>query len=220
MTSYERALQGKSRVDAWDLATGKLVRRVDLPGPGPHDANDLALDPAGAIYVSDSVDSAIYLVSPGAAAAEVFIRPGVFRSPQGMAVTHDGRALLVADYGRGLYRVAIAGRDVVEVDAPGEIFLNGIDGLALSGDSVFVTQNLAQPDRVARLRLDAEGRRIVGSETLEWNDLRIHEPTLGVVANGKFYFIGNSQWSRFDEKTGAPDDAHLEAPAIFSVPAE
>lgn len=220
MQGFESALEGKSRVDAYDLKTGKLLRRVDLPGAGPHVANDLALDGAGGIFVSDSVDSAIYRILPGAESADVFVAPGTFRSPQGMAVTPDGKALLVADYGSGISRIDIASKKVEDVAAPDSIFLTGLDGLDRSGDSLFVTQNLARPPRVVRLKLDAAGRRIVASETLEWNDPRVSEPTLGVVAKGRFYFVGNAQWSRFDEETGAPDTAKLEEPAIYSVPAD
>jgi len=219
MEGFEAALEGKSRVDAYDLKTGRLARRIDLPGAGPHVANDLALDGAGGVFVSDSVDSAIYRILPDSESAEVFVAPGTFRSPQGMALTRDGKALLVADYGSGISRVDIATRKVEDVDAPDSIFLTGLDGLDRAGDFLFVTQNLARPNRVARLKLDAAGWRIVASETLEWNDPRISEPTLGVVANGRFYFVGNAQWSRFDEKTGKPDEARLEEPAIYSVPA-
>ncbi len=35
MQGFESALEGKSRVDVYDLKTGKLLRRVDLPGAGP-----------------------------------------------------------------------------------------------------------------------------------------------------------------------------------------
>ncbi len=219
MEGFDRALEGKSRIDVYDLKTGKLARRVDLPGVGPHVGNDLALDGAGGVFVSDSVDSAIYHVVSGAGVAEVFVPPGTFRSPQGMALSSDGKGLLVADYGSGISRIEIATRSVEEVDAPDSIFLTGIDGLDRVGNSLFLTQNLARPDRVVRLKLDSTGRRIVAAETLEWNDPRISEPTLGVVARGRFYFVGNAQWSRFDEKTGAPDTAKLEESAIYSVPA-
>jgi sugar lactone lactonase YvrE len=219
MEGYEKGLEGKSRVDAYDLSTGRLVRRIEIAGPGPHVANDLAIDPSGRVYVSDSLDSAIYRISPGADSAEVFVPPGTFRSPQGIAFTAVGAAIIVADYSRGLYRVGIATGRVEELDAPDAMFLAGIDGLDRSGDLLFVTQNLAHPDRVARLRLDPSANRVLDSEIFEWNDPRIHEPTLGVVARGKFYFIGNSQWSRFDEATGAPDKAHLEEPTIFQIPA-
>ena len=220
MEGFESSLEGKSRVDAYDVTSGKLLRRVALPGAGPHVANDLALDGAGGVFVSDSVDSAIYRVSARSDAAEVFVPPGTFRSPQGMALAPDGRALLVADYSAGIFRVDLATKQVDEVDAPGSIFLTGLDGMDRSGDSLFVTQNLARPDRVVRLKLDAAGRKVVASETFEWKDPRIHEPTLGVVAKGRFYFVGNSQWSRFDEKTGAPAADKLEEPAIYSIPAD
>jgi len=136
-----------------------------------------------------------------------------------MALDAAGRHLYVADYGRGIFRVAVDdGSKVGEVPAPSDAFLLGIDGLDRFGDSLVVTQNLARPDRVSRLRLDAAGARIVGAETLEMNDPRIAEPTLGLVWHSSFWFVADSQWSRFDEKTGAVDREHLREPMILELP--
>lgn len=219
MTGFEKPLEGRSRVDAYDLATGQRRHRVDLPGPGPHVANDLAIDGAGRVYVSDSLDSVVYRIASDGASIDTFVPAKTFGSPQGMALDASGRHLYVADYARGVFRVAVEdGAKVEEVPAPPAAFLTGIDGLDRSGDSLIVTQNLAHPDRVTRLRLDPEGRRIVGTEVLELNDPRIEEPTLGVVWNGSFFFVADSQWGRFDEKTGAVDREHLREPVILEQP--
>ena len=219
MIGYDKTLEGKSRVDGYDLATGERRRRVELPGPGPHVANDLAIDASGRVYVSDSVDSSVYRIAADGAAIETFVPPKAFRSPQGMALDAAGAHLYIADYGRGVFRVAIDdGTKVEELPAPPDAFLLGIDGLDRSGDSLVVTQNLARPDRVSRLRLDADGSRIVKAEVLEMNDARIAEPTLGVVWRSSFWFVADSQWGRFDEKTGAVDREHLREPMILELP--
>jgi sugar lactone lactonase YvrE len=218
MLGFEASLEGKSRVDAYDLGTGKRVRRVDLPGPGPHVANDLALDRSGRVFVSDSVGSAIYRIAPGSAEAEILVPPKTFASPQGMALDGDGTHLYVADYGRGVFRVELATGRAEELPAPPDAFLLGIDGLDRDGDALLVTQNLAHPDRVSRLYLAPAGDRIVRSEVLELNDPRLAEPTLGVVAHGSFWFVAASQWSRFDEKTGLADGKALRVPTILELP--
>lgn len=218
MAGFEAALDGKSRVDSYDLATGKLLRRIDLPGAGPHVANDLAIDEEGRVYVSDSRDSALYRISRAAESAEIFVSAKTFRSPQGMSIAADGRHLYVADYGRGVFRVDLNGGKVEELPAPAGAFLAGIDGLDREGDTLLVTQNLAHPDRISRLFLAPAGDRVVRVEVLEFNDPRIAEPTLGVVARGSFWFVANGQWDRFDEKTGAVDSARLAVPTILELP--
>jgi sugar lactone lactonase YvrE len=149
MVGFEASLEGKSRVDAYDIATGKRVRRVDLPDAGPHVANDLALDRSGTVFVSDSVGSAIYRIAPGSDAAAIFVPEKTFQSPQGMALAADGAHLYVADYGRGISRVDLATRRVAALPAPPDAFLLGIDGLDRDGDTLVVPQNLARPDRVS-----------------------------------------------------------------------
>ena len=219
MIGYEKALEGKSRVDGYDLATGERRRRVELPGPGPHVANDLAIDASGRVYVSDSVDSSVYRIAADGASIETFVAPKAFRSPQGMALDAAGAHLYVADYGRGIFRVPIGdGAKVEELPAPPDAFLLGIDGLDRFGDSLVVTQNLARPDRVSRLHLAADGARVAAAEVLEINDARVAEPTLGVVWRSSFWFVADSQWGRFDEKTGAVDHEHLREPMILELP--
>jgi len=220
MAGFESSLDGKSRIDAYDLMSGKRVRRAELPGAGPHVANDLELDRDGAVFVSDSVGSAIYRVPARDGPVEVFVPAGTFRSPQGMVLSTDGRSLCVADYGRGLLRVDRESRKATEIPAPDDAFLLGIDGLARSGDALLATQNLAFPARVSRIRFSAAGDRVESVDVLEWNDPRVTEPTLGAATGGRFYFIGNAQWTRFDEKTGAVDGARLDEPRILAIPVD
>jgi hypothetical protein len=220
MARFEKGLAGRSRIDGYDLGTGRRVRRAELTGAGPHAANDLELDLDGSVFVSDSVGSAIYRVPSGERPVETFVPAGTFRSPQGMALLADGRGLCVSDYARGLFRVDLGSRAVSEIPAPDDAFLVGIDGLARFGDELFATQNLASPARVSRIRLSAAGDRVESVDVLELNDARAPEPTLGVIAAGRFWFIGNGQWSRFDEKPGAVDAAHLEEPRVLAIPLE
>jgi len=217
MAGFESGLDGKSRIDGYALPSGKRFRRAELPGAGPHVANDLELDRDGSVFVSDSIGSAIYRVPAREGPVEVFVPAGAFRSPQGMVLSADGRSLCVADYGRGLFRVDRGSRKVSEIPAPDDAFLLGIDGLARSGDLLFATQNLAAPARDSRIRLSAAGDRVESVDVLELNDPRVTEPTLGIVSEGRFYFVGNAQWSRFDEKTGAVDGARLDEPRILAI---
>lgn len=218
MEGFDTSLDGKARVDAYDLAAGRLLRRIDLPGGGPHVANDLALGPSGSIFVSDSRDSAIYRIVAGKDEAGVFVPAKTFRSPQGMALAADEAHLYVADYGRGVFRVDLETRRVEELPAPPDAFLLGIDGLDRDGDTLLVTQNLARPARVSRVFLSPAGDRIARVDVLELNDPRLAEPTLGVVARGSFWFVADGQWGRFDEKTGAVDTAKLAVPTVLELP--
>ncbi len=216
MTGYARALEGQSAVLAFSLGTGRLARRWELPRDGkPHAAGDLAIAEDGAVYVSDSLGSAIYRIRPGAKAIETFVPPGVFRSPQGLGFGPGGR-LYAADWGQGLYRVDETGGRR-QVSSPPDVPLYGIDGLVMDGRAIYVTQNGIEPHRVARLELDAGGNRVVSGEILDMNDPEFAEPTLLVRVGGALYVIGKSQWALFDEKTGAFDPEKLQEPLVLVV---
>jgi hypothetical protein len=72
----------------------------------------------------------------------------------------------------------------------------GIDGLVLHGSDLIAVQNGFRPHRVVRLRLDIARERITAVEILERNHPEFDEPTLGVVVDGAFYYVANSQTGR------------------------
>ena len=217
MTGYDGSLEGQSAVFVFDLASARLLRRIPLPSDGKrHAANDLAISGAGDVIVTDSLGSGVYRIRAGATAVEILVRPGLFRSPQGVGFGPNG-SLYVADWGRGLYRVDRAGRPH-ELSGPADVPLLGIDGLLMRGRQIIVTQNGIEPHRVARLELDRAGDRVVGGEILDMNDPEFAEPTLGVLVGDRLYFIGKSQWGLFDEKTGAFEPSRLQEPAVLTVP--
>src|SRR5204863_7937870 len=69
-----------ARLLAFDLATGKRLKAVEL-GPlaeGDHFCNDLAIDEAGNVFVTDSMSPFVYKVDP-AYKASVFVRNDLFQ---------------------------------------------------------------------------------------------------------------------------------------------
>ena len=179
-------------------AAGKLVRAA-LPKSGKHALNDLAIAANGDVYATDSLDSGVYRLRAGSRALESFVPPGVFRSPQGIALPADGRIAYIADYGVGIFVVDLATGKREPVTAPRDIPIQGVDALALHGRDLIVTQNGIAPARVARLVLDESGRRVVSGEILEMNTPELREPTLGVVVGDDFVCVANAQWERFDK---------------------
>jgi sugar lactone lactonase YvrE len=150
-----------SGLGIFDLRTGRAKYVVDfaqVPGvaPGTHFANDVAVDPAGNAYVTDSSSDTVFKVDVHGRAS-VFARDPRFTA-NGFAlngiVWHPGGYLLTVNYTTGaLFRI---GRhaDVREValDQP----IVGGDGLALRRDgSLIAVTNSAGgpgPDAVRTLR--------------------------------------------------------------------
>lgn len=83
----------RGRVHVFDIASGKALRVVELPGA--EFVNDVAVSPDGQVYVSDTATNRIYTVTGDR--AEVWLESAALQSPNGLWV--DGDSLIVASWG-------------------------------------------------------------------------------------------------------------------------
>ncbi len=189
-----------------DAATGRVLARY--PAPGEQMLGDVTLAPDGTVYVSGGD---LFRLRPGGEALEALLPAGPMRSPQGMAATPDGAALIVADYSSGLWRVDRVTGAATRLPAPANASLIGVDGLISDGRFVYALQNGVAPQRVLRLTLDPGWGRIEAVEVLAANLPQLDEPTTGLIHDGDLVFVSRSQWSEFDGegalRTPTPDPA-------------
>jgi sugar lactone lactonase YvrE len=203
---------------AFDIGSGALLERVDLPAKeGRHALTDMTAAADG-LFVSDAEGGVVYFLRYGGHALEPFTPPGALVSPQTPALSADGQTVFVADYVRGIAAVRLATRTITWFTRSAGVALTGIDGLYLTGDGFLAVQNGMTPPRVARFFVDLEAevpRRVLRAEVLERATPGLREPTHGVRVGGDFYFLVATGWDRFDDegkpKAGAPPDA----PAIW-----
>lgn len=189
-----------------DAASGRVLARH--PAPAGRMLGDVTLGPDGTVYVAGED---LFRLRPGRDGLEVLLPAGQMRSPQGMAVTPDGAALIVADYSSGLWRVDRASGAAIRLPAPSSASLIGLDGLITDGRVLYSLQNGTAPQRVLKLVPDAAWSRIEAVEVLAANLPQIDEPTTGLVHDGELVFVSRSQWSDFDGegalRTPAPKPA-------------
>lgn len=203
-----------------DLATGVVIDRATPPVP-QHRFGDITVGPDGSAYVADLRGVRIFVWRPGRSLETLAILPEG-ASPQGMAVSPDGRWLVLADYRSGLHRIdlAAAAEGPVTLTAvtyqpmtpPDAGELRGIDGLARHGDTILAMQNGTQTHRVLRVRLNADWSAVTAREVL-FEGAPLDDPTTGFVEGDSLIFISRSQWSDFTldgAKTPTP------APAVVS----
>lgn len=198
-----------------DLATGALLARIAAPaGALERGLGDIVRAPDGTIQVADSVTGELLVLRPGGSVLEVLLPAGTLGSPQGMVVTPDGAALIVADYSSGLWRVDRATGAAVRLRQPAIGSLIGVDGLTTDGRFLYGFQNGVAPQRVLKLMPDAGWTSILNVEVLAANLPVIDEPTTGLVRNRELVFVSRSQWSDFGgdgaQTTAAP------APAVIA----
>jgi hypothetical protein len=205
-----KADSGHTGVVKYDLTTGRLIGRYDLPyDRKAHALGDMTLDASGNAIVSDGSGGGVYMVRRDAQTGtvpSVLVAPGTFDSPQTPAVAPDGR-ILVPDYGLGVGVISPITHAVSWIAHADTVAMHGIDGMYLVGHTLYAIQNGAAPERVVRFVLDPSLRRVVDWSVVERATPGLGDPTHGVVIGDDFVFIANSGWDRF------ADDGHITKPA-------
>ncbi len=184
----ERA--GESALLHFNL-NGKTLDKYLPEGPGKHLFNDLVVTPQGQVFVTDSEDSSVYTLRPGAAK---LVRYGLGSRfyPNGIALSSDGKTVFVA-HAFGIVRMDLNGTAMSELHAPAGISLAQIDGLYFWKGSLIAIQNAFGPNRIVRLLLTPEGRAVASGRLLEFRSANLELPTTGTILGGSFYYIVNTQ---------------------------
>ena len=199
-------------------ADGRVVRRFDVPAdPRGHVLGDLTIGPGGDVFVSDSRAPLLFRLRPGADTLERLTHP-LFRSLQGLAVTADGRTMILADYSHGLLRVDLASGAVERIaDAPGTTSV-GVDGLVLVDGTVIGVQNGIEPARITRFVLSADGRQVTSAHRLDQRSAIADEPTIGTVRDHAFVYVANSQWEKYEDDGRRRAGTRLSPTVLLEVP--
>ncbi len=202
--------KGKSALLKIDLRSGKILETFAVEGA--HHFGDVTVAPDGEVYVSDSASPVIYVLRK---TLEPFLK-GAFVSMQGLAVS--GRTLYVADYSKGLFAIDRRTLDVQPLRVPANVSLLGVDGIyAADSTTLIATQNGTNPNRILRIRLAPGGLRVVAADTLLANVPELGDPTLGVLANGRFYFNARGGWDLFGDDGKISDPLKLSEAVVLSV---
>jgi sugar lactone lactonase YvrE len=203
MVGYRAEDFGRCGVFAYDLGSGRLVRKAMLrPDGRQHFLNQLALDRDGNLYVSDSAVPGIYVLRRGSDSLATFFTGNGFRSTQGLAFSDDERTLYVADWSDGLWAVDVKSKQRRRLEAPPGTWLAGLDGLSRVKDGFISVQLGVQPNRVLHVRLDAAGTSIAGVDILEMSHPDYSSPIQGTVVGQSFLYVANSQLDLADDRTG------------------
>jgi len=202
--AFRRGPGGWSALHAYDLATGRLVARhaPSDSAAGPHLFNDIAVTPAGDVYVTDSEGGALWRLPAGGGALErVYGGSPRFTYPNGVAVGAGGRRLYVAHV-EGLSTVELAGREAGRarpLPAPAGVPTGGIDGLYACGDALLAVQGMVGYDQVSWIELAPDGRRVRALRALERAHPAHDAATTGAPSADAFYYIANSQLPRLGQ---------------------
>ncbi|PIV33757.1 MAG: hypothetical protein COS34_05960 [Lysobacterales bacterium CG02_land_8_20_14_3_00_62_12] len=193
---------GKTALYQFDLASGKLLKRYELPiANGPHRFDYVHVSQQGRVYVADSTQKRIYQLED--AGLKLIMQNPKLSHVRGMASSDDGRILYFADTELGIFGIDLEQGKPLVISGPDTLTLFGIDGMVYWQGHLIVIQNAFPPSRVMRLKLDASGTRITSSMPLDAAQPEFAAPTHGVLVDAALYFIANSQLGQYD-RYGSP----------------
>ena len=191
MTPTDSATLGRGALLRMRLADGSVVGRYEpSPGARPICFNDLALSPAGDVYLTAG-RRGIWHLSPGGDTLGQLIRDSTLWL-NGIA-TGPGGALYVADDSMGPLLVDPASGRWRRVDAPDSAALRGIDGLYVHDGALVWVQNGVEPARVVRARLSGDGQRLEDLRVLDAGHPDYAVPTTGVVVGDTLFYVATAQ---------------------------
>jgi sugar lactone lactonase YvrE len=219
MEGFREGQPPESALLEFDADSGKLVRERALPiaDPDPRSCDDVALGPDGSVYVNDTAHPVLFVLKPGATDLETFIDNFDLGQPQGFAVSDDGKTVYVSNY-RRVMAIDVESRKLRAVETPVDFPPNGIDGLAFSKGALYAVQNGIEPHRVVKMTLSADGSRITAGRILEMNNPLFDEPTLGIVADGAFVYVADSQGGKFRKSPDKVPAADQREVVVLKIP--
>lgn len=206
--------KGMSGIVRYDLRTGKLAKKYMLPAGGEHGLGDVVIAHDGTLYATDSVANVIYKIDAKTDEMTELVRSDLFASLQGLDISQDRKSIYVADYSKGIFRIDIATKAIVQLKPAENVTLLGIDGMYFYRGRLIAIQNGVSPNRVVSFQLS--GDNIIAFKTLEANHADFLEPTTGTIIGDEFYFIANSQWPLVNEKAELATDK-LRDPVVLKL---
>jgi sugar lactone lactonase YvrE len=150
-----------SALRSFDLSTGAPKIRWNLPGDNSV-CNDFAIGPDKALYIADTVNSKIYRLPAGAAAAELFLEHRALYGIDGITFL-NGTLYVNNVFSNNLYRVPVdaAGKPGQPVDIWMDQPVKGPDGMRAANGKLLVAENGSGKISVITVNGDKASVRVI-----------------------------------------------------------
>jgi hypothetical protein len=217
MKGFKKEDDGKAGIFKYDLKTGKLLKKYLLSNESEkHALGDLVLNKKGDVFATDSISPYIYFIDSKTDKLEIFVKSDLFSSLQGAAFTPDEKTMVVADYGKGIFKIEMQTKQITQLKPASNVTILGLDGFYWHRGKLIAIQNGINPQRVVSFTMNPQMTQIIDFETLEANHPNFNEPTLGVIIGNELFYIANSQWELVNEKAELQSEK-LKNPVILKL---
>jgi YVTN family beta-propeller protein len=189
--------EGRSSLVAVDARTGAVRHRHVTPRGERHFYNDVAVARDGRVYLTDTQAGALLTLAPGAGAPERLLPDSLPAGPNGIDLTADETALVVA-LGDRIGVVDLASRRLRLVAPHPLVRTTLIDGLYAVPGGVLAVEPFDRPGAVVkRYWLDAAMTRVDSVRLVADVHPLFEQPTTAAVAGDTAFVIANSHLQTF-----------------------
>ncbi len=222
-----------SNLKVFDLDSGDLLATVE-PNGGPENQffNELAIDGDGRVYISDTLNPAVWTAASNLEFAEVLVSDPLLANPDpvrpfglnGIALTENGQYLIASvmdriDQGDGrLVRIEIDTRQVSDVVLSGALdIFGGSDGMLFDDRDSLVMVNVTPPASIvtAEFNDDFSAAQLLARDAFE----EVFDRPTAPAIRQDWLFVVNSQLDHIiDDENGALNTPHQVPFQITAVP--
>lgn len=206
-----------SGVFKYDLNSGKLLAKFEMPAGTVSAFGDLVLTKSGDVFISDSHSNTLFKVNEKDKKIENYFTSNEIWSLQGITFSEDERYLFLADYIKGVFRLDIKTKELLLLENKTEASLKAIDGLLWHKNTLIAIQNATMPMKICRYQVSPDLTEISKVEILDSAHPAFNEPTNGCIVNETLYYLANSQWGGYTEQKQPKDNDQLQDIVILKV---
>jgi hypothetical protein len=205
----------RNAVVAFDVDSGKRLRRVDVPDA--MQLNDVTVALGGRVFASDSGSGAIYEI-PGEGPPRALVPANRIRGSNGLAAAADGKRLYVA-HSTGLAVVDLASGALARVANATRENIAAIDGLYQWQGQLIGVENTTTPGRVVLITLSGDGATVTKVQTLlSHHHNALDEPTTGAVTERGFFLLAATGVAHYNAQGAIVRPESLPKPTVVRIP--
>ncbi|MGA8142827.1 MAG: hypothetical protein WB987_02930 [Candidatus Acidiferrales bacterium] len=201
--------ESRAALYQYDLKTGVLLFKHQLPPGAEGFLNDVALDSKGEAFTTNTTTGEVFRASPDRDGLELFLPREAVGQANGITFSDDGKILFVAGW-IGVVRVDVATKQFKLLAKPLDITDAGLDGVYFYKGSLVGIQNPdLHPARVVRYFLNPRMDAITCAQVLETYNPLFEIPTTGTIAGDSLYFMANTQIEKMKAHDAMPPASEL-----------
>ena len=208
LEGYKESKTNGSGVFAFNLDTGKLIRKWVLDAPGEvHGFNDVTLTRGNDAYVSHMFnEAAIYRITQKDQKLELFLKTDGLTDINGITLSPDERTLFVAG-NEGVQAIDIATKKARLITPTEGQPMGVIDGLYYYNGGLLGIRG----NSVNWYQLDDKATRVVVTNIIEKDHPLMDIPTTGVLVGDEFYYVAGSNMDAVKPDGTIPADRMTES---------